>query len=184
MTRRELVDLNAIARDATTGLVAQALSKKIDLGFEGLDKGYFLWGDGSSLYELCSNLIENAILYTQEGGKVTVRLNTAEQPSLIVEDNGPGIPDDERERVFERFYRALGTSVDGSGLGLAIVREIAEIHGGSVVLDGGPDGKGTSALVKFPRTIAAGAAPRTPPPFQGQDEGQFVRPVDPPFVRF
>lgn len=184
MTRREPVDLNAIARDATAGLVAQALAKKIDLGFEGLNCSCIILGDGSSLYELCSNLIENAILYTHEGGKVTVRLENPERPILSIEDNGPGIPVDERERVFERFYRALGTAVDGSGLGLSIVREIAELHGATVSLRGGPDGSGTTAVVQFPHQTGTTAAPRTAPSFAPAADGQVVRSVEPPFVRF
>jgi two-component system sensor histidine kinase TctE len=143
------VDLNAIARDATRELVPQAIHKHIDLGFEGLPSKRMVSGDAESLYEMASNLIENAILYTQEGGKVTVRLEDAPYPKLIVEDNGPGIPEEERDRVFERFYRALGNGVDGSGLGLAIVREIADAHEASVKLMDGPEGAGTTVEVGF-----------------------------------
>ena len=79
--------------------------------------------------ELLKNLLDNALRYTPRGGRVTVRVRNAERSVFLeVEDNGPGIPEAERQRVFDRFYRILGTNVDGSGLGLAIVREIAEQH--------------------------------------------------------
>lgn len=163
-TRREPVDINGIARDATTELVPQAIQKGIDLGFEGSAVPRLVLGDSSSLHEMCINLIENAILYTQQGGKVTVRLENTDSDVLIVEDNGPGIPESERERVFERFYRPLGNGVDGSGLGLAIVREIADAHGAVVTLSSGPNSVGTMFSIKFPGvgatlTPAAGTAP-------------------------
>jgi two-component system sensor histidine kinase TctE len=67
-----------------------------------------------------------------------------------VEDNGAGIPREERDRVFERFYRLLGTDADGCGLGLAIVREVAQTHGAEVSLDSGVGGHGTAVKVRFP----------------------------------
>jgi two-component system sensor histidine kinase TctE len=73
---------------------------------------------------------------------------------LSVEDNGPGIPDTERNRVFERFYRVLGTGAEGCGLGLAIVREIAQSHGAEVQLTTSAAGRGTTARVVFPAAIA------------------------------
>ena len=88
--------------------------------------------------ELIRNLVDNALQYTPRGGTVTVRVLAdpfGQVVVLQVEDNGPGIPEAERELVFQPFYRALGTEVDGSGLGLAIVREIAEQHGGSVDIE-------------------------------------------------
>lgn len=160
-TRCEPVDLNSVARDATTELVPQALQKHIDLGFEGMRGARRIMGDPQTLYEMASNLIENAILYTQQGGKVTVRVEQDDGLRLVVEDNGPGIVESERERVFERFYRALGNDVDGSGLGLAIVREIAESHEAYVELKNGPDGIGTAAVVHFSQTSQPDRSPGT-----------------------
>ncbi len=145
--RHESVNLNSVARDASKELVPLALAKQIDLGFEEHAGQAILSGDAKSLYEMASNLIENAILYTQKGGKVTVRVEKG--PCLVVEDNGPGIPAEERERVFERFYRLLGNNVDGSGLGLAIVREIAQAHEAQVAISPGPDNSGTTVAVQF-----------------------------------
>jgi two-component system sensor histidine kinase TctE len=124
-------------------------------------------GDRASIYELAANLIDNAVRYTPAGGAVTVRIETineagGDSADLIVEDNGPGIPEDERERVFERFYRLLDrNTVSGSGLGLAIVREIATSHKASVSVGEGNHGRGTRITIKF---VAAGLTvvnPRT-----------------------
>jgi two-component system sensor histidine kinase TctE len=95
-------------------------------------------GNSTLLKELVRNLLDNAINYTPAGGQVTARLLTDRFGGvvvLLVEDTGPGIPESERELVFEPFYRALGTNVDGSGLGLAIVKEIALQHGASIDID-------------------------------------------------
>ena len=89
--------------------------------------------------ELLKNLVDNALRYTPRGGSVTVRMQApAARAYLEVEDTGPGIPEGERQRVFDRFYRILGTNVDGSGLGLAIVREIAEQHGALIRVGNNP----------------------------------------------
>jgi two-component system sensor histidine kinase TctE len=94
------------------------------------------------LKEMIRNLVDNAIHYTpstpERMGIITVRLLVdpySQALAVQVEDNGPGIPAAERERVFEPFYRALGSNVDGSGLGLPIVREIAQRHGASVAVE-------------------------------------------------
>ncbi|MGH8621392.1 MAG: sensor histidine kinase, partial [Burkholderiales bacterium] len=102
--------------------------------------------------DMLGNLLDNAIRYTQQGGQVTVRVTVAPAAvSLSVEDNGPGIPEPERARVFERFYRVLGTGTEGCGLGLAIVREIASSHRAEVTLEAGAGGQGTVVRVTFPR---------------------------------
>ncbi len=152
------VDLNVIAREATKEFVHDAIRKNIDLGFEGTSHPIHVLGDQSSLHELAANLIDNAVLYTPSGGHVTVRIEPRRDngeprnPELIVEDDGPGIPSEERERVFERFYRLSDRSASaaGSGLGLAIVREIANIHRADVVVGEGPDGHGASVRIVFP----------------------------------
>jgi two-component system sensor histidine kinase TctE len=116
-------------------------------------------GDRWALHELCSNLIENAIRYTQDGGRVTVRVSAPGDKERIfeVEDNGPGIPEPERSRVFERFYRVpedgVGTKSSGSGLGLAIVREIANSHGADVKIMSARASEGTIVQVRFTGNI-------------------------------
>ena len=147
----EKVDLEDLARVAAQEGVPRALAKGIDIGFEGTGWPLLIEGSPVLLHELASNLIDNAIKYTPEGGRVTVRTRAEAFAILEVEDSGIGIADDERERVFERFYRVLGSEADGSGLGLPIVREIAELHRASVQLTPNGHGQGTLAQAIFPR---------------------------------
>lgn len=148
----EPLDLVALARDTTTEWVPHALTRNIDLGFDSPLPGARIEGDPFMLREMLNNLLDNAVRYTQPGGQVTVRV-APEPPGVVlsVEDNGPGIPETERARVFERFYRVLGTGADGCGLGLAIVREIALSHGGDASLTGSANDTGTRVRVAFPK---------------------------------
>jgi two-component system sensor histidine kinase TctE len=147
----EPLDLVRLARDTTTEWVPRALSRNIDLGFDSPLAAARVEGNPFMLREMLTNLLDNAVRYTQPGGQVTVRVAPrARGVVLTVEDNGPGIPEAEREQVFERFYRVLGTGADGCGLGLAIVREIALSHGASASLASGESGSGTVARVEFP----------------------------------
>ncbi|MBS2008480.1 MAG: sensor histidine kinase [Cyanobacteria bacterium SZAS TMP-1] len=141
-------DLNLVAAEATSDLVGDAIEKNIDLAFEGAPGPLFVSGDPASVRELVMNLVDNAVRYTPTGGHVTVRVQNGNGVTLAVEDDGPGIAEAERDRVFERFYRVLGTDAAGSGLGLAIVREIANTHNARVILDGGTSG-GTVVKVEF-----------------------------------
>ncbi|CAM6006198.1 unnamed protein product [Sphagnum balticum] len=148
------IDLNEVVKEATKDLVTYALNKNIDLGFEKADWAAIVRGDADSIREMVANLIDNAIRYTQPGGKVTVKVVAEAEVQILVEDDGPGIAPHERDKVFERFYRVLGSNVTGSGLGLAIVKEIAEAHSATVSLIPGSDGKGTVAMVQFPPTFS------------------------------
>ena len=105
--------------------------------------------------ELAANLIDNALSYTPRGGNVVVRCGlNVQRPFLEVEDSGPGIPQAERERVFERFYRLSSSEGDGSGLGLAIVKEIATTHAATIALTEPATG-GTRFTVTFPADAEA-----------------------------
>jgi len=149
---RERLDLAVLARDATSEWVPRAIARDIDLGLDSTDAAAPVEGDPFLLKEMLNNLLDNALSYTQRGGRVTVRVTPdANRIVLSVEDNGPGVPEAERDRVFERFYRVLGTGVEGCGLGLAIVQEIAQRHGADAVLTHGADGTGTLVRVGFPR---------------------------------
>ena len=129
------MDLTHLAKEHLQNWVHVAMRKGIDLGFEGPDQPVYIKGQSLLLGEALNNLIDNAIRYTPGPGHITVSLYEASgEVVLAVEDSGPGIPPDERERVFDRFYRVLGSGVDGSGLGLAIVREIAQRHQARVVV--------------------------------------------------
>jgi two-component system sensor histidine kinase TctE len=151
------VDLNALARGAAAEWVPTALKKNIDLGFEGPETPVVIGGDAFLLTEMMRNLIDNAIRYTGHGGEVTLRVAAEPEAELTIEDNGPGIPADEREQVFERFYRVLGSDSDGSGLGLAIVSEIVQAHGAQITLGEASGKSGVKLAVRFPRYPHAGA---------------------------
>jgi two-component system sensor histidine kinase TctE len=149
----EPLDLAALARECTMEWVPRALERDIDLGFDGSEAAVTIDGNAFLLKEMLNNVLDNALRYTQRGGQVTVRVVPENGLArLSVEDTGPGIPERERERVFERFYRVLGTGSDGCGLGLAIVREIAHGHGAGITLGSGPHGVGTSVQIAFPRS--------------------------------
>lgn len=156
-TKHSRLDLNFIASDSTAELVETALAKNIELTFEPAAKPALVTGNKEALRDLATNLIENAVLYTPPGGSVSVRVSNGNGIFLSVEDDGPGIPEAEKGRVFERFYRILGSDVPGSGLGLAIVREIAYAHNATVDISSGHDAKGTLVSVSFesqPKTDA------------------------------
>jgi two-component system sensor histidine kinase TctE len=145
------LDLNRLAQDIAMEWVPEALKKNIDLGFEGSSQILPVRGDAIGLKEMIGNLLDNAIRYTPAGGAVTLRVGYEEGGAVLrVEDSGPGIPEEQREQVFERFYRILGSGQQGSGLGLAIVREVAQLHGARISLGAGAAGKGTLVTVHFP----------------------------------
>ena len=115
-----------------------------------------LMGMPDALRLLITNLSDNALRYTPEGGRIEISV-AAEGASARIEvaDSGPGIPPEERARVFERFYRALGTKVSGTGLGLAIVQRIVELHGGRIRIEDGLEradgsGRGARFVVEIP----------------------------------
>ncbi len=150
------LDLNSVVSEITAELVGEAMKKSIQLEFISNRNPAIVYGDQDKLMELAENLVENAILYTQAGGRVEARLDgSSDCVSLVVEDNGPGIPEDQRQHVFERFYRILGTDVPGSGLGLAIVKEIAAKHNAEVSISSGDKGLGTLVRVRFPSAVPA-----------------------------
>jgi two-component system sensor histidine kinase TctE len=142
------VDLKTVAGGEADAWVRQALGRDIDLGFEL--EAATVAGDAFLLREALSNLVHNALEYTQQGGRVTVRTGQRDGCSFLeVEDDGPGIASEERARVLERFYRVPGTPGTGSGLGLAIVREIAASHGASISIADGSTG-GSRVGITFP----------------------------------
>ncbi|MBI2292941.1 MAG: sensor histidine kinase N-terminal domain-containing protein [Betaproteobacteria bacterium] len=146
------LNLDDLARDTTTEWVPRAIERNIDLGFDGTPAAAGIERDVLLIREMLGNLRDNAIRYTPSGGRVTVRVAAErDQVELSVEDNGPGIPPAERERVFERFHRVLGSGAEGCGLGLAIVHEIAQSHNAKTRLGPGPGGRGTRVTVAFPR---------------------------------
>ena len=144
------LELRAAALDAASAWVPAALERGLDLGLEGGEEPVFIQGDAPRLRELLDNLLDNAVRYTRPGGRITVRVLSQPSPAVEISDDGPGIPPEERARIFERFHRLLGAPAGGSGLGLAIAREIARIHGGEIGLREDADGVGTTFTVTFP----------------------------------
>lgn len=146
-----VLDWHDLAQKTTRDWVQAALQKNIDLGFESDEQPYLRAGNALLLGEMLNNLIDNALRYTPDGGQVTVRVLCEPAQLLIeVEDNGIGILEAQRERVFERFYRVLGSAQSGCGLGLAIVREIATRHGGTVSIQDAVGEQGSCVRLIFP----------------------------------
>lgn len=145
-----IIDLALLARRVCRDWVPQSLLQNVDLGYSGPDSGVLVRGHDLLVDEMLSNLVDNAISYGGSGGRVTVRLTPGPTPILSVEDEGPGIPEAERERVLERFYRIAGTPGSGCGLGLAIGQEIARAHGATLEITQPATGRGTLVTIKFP----------------------------------
>jgi two-component system sensor histidine kinase TctE len=142
------LDLKGIAGGEADAWLRQSLARDVDLGFE-LEPAT-VEGDAFLLREALSNLVHNALEYSSRGGRVTVRTGRVNGHAFLeVEDDGPGIAQEERERVLERFYRVPGTPGTGSGLGLAIVREIAASHAALMFIKDGAAG-GCRVGITFP----------------------------------
>jgi two-component system OmpR family sensor kinase len=154
--RSDVVDLAEPVQTVVESHCAQAEHLGIDLGVS-IAKSIQVGGDRQQLTLLLSNLVENALRYTSEGGVVDVHVESMDgQPTLRVIDSGPGIPEAERARAFDRFYRGedaqtLSRDGGGSGLGLSIVQAIATRHRATVALRTAPSGSGLEVRVIFPR---------------------------------
>ncbi len=146
----EEVDLDRIARACMKDLQVQADQREVALHYDGTR--CMLMADATMMRELIQNLCENAIRYNNPGGRVDVAVGIENGKGiLIVKDNGIGIPKDQQERIFERFYRvdkSRSKQTGGTGLGLAIVKHIVELHGAKLSLVSEPE-KGTEVRVHF-----------------------------------
>ncbi len=153
----EPVSLSDLVAQAVADHALLADAKRIDLGAARAAEDAVVAGDPGPLRTLLENLVDNAIRYSPGGGRVDVDAGVlAGRPYLEVSDHGPGIPETERTRVFDRFYRRGGGSDTGSGLGLSIVKAVAERHGASVSLRDTPGG-GLTVRVDFSARWAAPA---------------------------
>ena len=161
--QRAPCDLSELVIEVVQDCLPRAMDKHIDLGYDGVEPGTMVqqvWGNATLLKELVRNLVDNAINYTPSSdgapGVVTVRVLPDPFGRVVVlqvEDTGHGVPEAERDLVFQPFYRALGTEADGSGLGLPIVLEIARQHGAQVALEDVHPGQpmpGARFTVRFP----------------------------------
>ena len=146
----EHIDLPELVRDRSPEWIRLAENKGLDLGFEL--QACHVKGDRLLLGEMITNLVNNALIYTPPPGEVTLRCGEIGGKAFVeVEDTGPGIPPEFRERVFERFFRLPAASSPGGGLGLPIVREIARGFGGRVDILTPVSGKGALLRVSLPR---------------------------------
>ncbi|MBP8295540.1 MAG: sensor histidine kinase, partial [Burkholderiales bacterium] len=145
----QAVDLAELARAELELWTDAAIANCADLGYEGPSAGVAVTGEAHLLRELVGNLVDNAIRHGGRGARVTLGLRAGLRPVLLVDDDGPGIPEAERALVLERFYRRAQSTGDGAGLGLAIAREIAGRHGAELRIEGGPNGQGTRVSVTF-----------------------------------
>jgi signal transduction histidine kinase len=143
------VELGDIASDAASSLASTAAERDVRVVVDPAPA--LVVGDPARLRQLVVILVDNAIRHGRRGGLVSVRVRAAERgPNLEVEDDGPGIPDHHRDRIFDRFWRPPGSAAGGAGLGLAIGQWIVQQHGGSIAVDDRPEG-GTRFTVSFPR---------------------------------
>lgn len=162
--------LRSLAAQAVADVAPYAMGRNVSLELDAADEGR-ITGSPVLLHVLLRNLIDNAARYSPAA--TVVHIGIAERDDAVelrVVDQGPGIPEAERGRVFHRFYRALGTGEQGTGLGLSIVRRIAEIHGARVDLDTGPQGKGLAVSISFPRRNPESRG-------QKKDETRSARPM-------
>lgn len=161
-SRQQPVPLNLVMRRVLEDLWPQAAAKQIDIGVLP-DGEVWVSAPELDLYTLLRNLADNAIRYTPEGGRVDLwAYNRMGQPILEVSDSGPGIPEEERERVFDPFYRIPGSQGTGSGLGLAIVRSIAERSGATISLEASEIDNhrpGLRVILRWPATPPAQPGP-------------------------
>lgn len=148
----DTIELQHLLEDAASTWLDQALAARVDLGFE--TEPARIRGSTWMLREMLGNLIDNAIRHSPTDGRVTVRCGCTAtgHPWLAIDDDGPGIPPDERDKVCERFYQVASAQPGGAGLGLAIVREVTLRHGASLTFSGGARGQGLTVRVEFPQS--------------------------------
>ncbi len=150
MIKMEAIDLNLVAKEVASEMAPTAIQKQIDLGFECDTLPALIIGNVERIKVLLYNLLDNAILYTQNNGKVTLTISSTEHSvELKVTDNGPGIAADERSKIFDRFHRVIGSGQQGSGLGLAIVKEIANLHNATITVLDKEQLNGLQLLISF-----------------------------------
>ena len=144
------VDLAELTRVVVAEYAPLAAENRIDLGLGGAEPAR-VSGDFEALRVMLGNLIDNAIRYTPSGGSVSIAVHARDDAAVVeIADTGPGIPPEDRARVFDRFYRREATHIAGSGLGLAIVKNIADRHHAAIALEDRAPGPGLRVSVRFP----------------------------------
>ncbi len=159
--RDQPVELSEMGRRTVVELAGAAQAKGIDLGLQRVEAAV-VTGQPDALSIMLRNLVDNAIKYTPAGGTIDVGIwGGADGATLCIEDSGPGIAPEERERVFDRFYRIAGSEASGSGLGLAIIKAIAERHGAVLALGQSERLGGLQVTIQFPKGGTTGAPDKT-----------------------
>ncbi|MFZ6756177.1 ATP-binding protein [Undibacterium sp. Ji50W] len=145
-----MCELHLLAQQSVIDHSTYADSKSIDLGLSSDSMSVQIMGNADGLSVMLSNLVDNALRYTQQDGKVDVFAGIENgRPVLRVSDNGPGIPEDERERVFDRFYRPDGNADWGCGLGMSIVKNVVDLHAAEIQLSSNQLSCGLVVTVRF-----------------------------------
>jgi two-component system, OmpR family, sensor histidine kinase TctE len=143
-----VVDLAAVATEVVGYMAPWTIAQGRSLGFVEPDATARVRGNRHAIEDALRNLVENAVTHAPPDSEVVVRAAGA---TLSVADRGPGVPPEDRERIFERFWRGRGSRGDGAGLGLAIVQEVMLAHGGDVRVEDNPDGTGAMFTLHFRR---------------------------------
>jgi two-component system sensor histidine kinase QseC len=144
------VNLGEIAQNVCAELGPLALKRDQTLALNNAPEPLLMTGNADLLHRLIANLVDNAIRYAATGGQIQVDVaRTPTSLRLTVQDDGPGIPAEQLDRVFDRYYRVADKSSMGTGLGLAICRTIADIHQGTISLAQGPGGRGLVVTCDF-----------------------------------
>lgn len=141
---QDVVELNALAASAVRGLAPWAIGQRRMIGLDGPDQPVWVSGKVDAIEDALRNLIENAVVYSPPQSEVSVAVLV--DGAVSVTDRGPGIPEQDTPRVFERFWRGRAAQGQGAGLGLAIVAQVAAAHGGSIELAETPGGGATFTL--------------------------------------
>jgi signal transduction histidine kinase len=150
------VDLNQVASETVASLAPWALAQGRTIAFVGADRPIVVGGNAYAVADALRNLVENAVVHAPPRTEIAV--TTCAGGRIDVSDHGPGVPAEDRERIFERFWRGKAAPSNGAGLGLAIVVEIMKAHGGKVWVDAASNGGAVFTLAFQP---APAPAPRT-----------------------
>ena len=146
------VNITGQAIDVAAMLAPEAIAKNVELELVNPEIKPIMIGNATAIGILIRNLVDNAIRYSDEDSHVKIHIDETEDTVILrVIDNGPGIPEELRERVFERFFRVIGNKSPGSGLGLGIVQQIVRLHQGQIELLTAPGGKGLEIKITFPK---------------------------------
>jgi two-component system, OmpR family, sensor histidine kinase QseC len=153
ISEKTKINLISLSREVIADIVPAALKKNINIELNGDKNEYLINGNHTAIAILIRNLVDNSVKYTQNGGTVSINIYTVKKEVILnVSDNGPGVPQELKNRIFERFFRVIGSKATGSGLGLSIVKQIADIHNAHIsVKDNESEKNGLTIEVKFPK---------------------------------